>query len=280
MDANSKQKLSAITGNPTIPPSTVANGYPPPRPGRVTYTYGPPHPNPSGDQTNPNPDNNEDDGEEVNISCWFVVVLAVLAIGIIAFFFIANIFLWRDPQPPNFYITGFDVSSLDLSSSNSSLSGEFNLDFTVRNPNKKASANYDRVTAVVFYGGERISVAELPRFSQRKKETTDIKARLVADNAFIGDDAVNEMRADRGMGDNTVKFDARIVLNADIRQGSATQTVGILAAHCDDILVGFKSQKRRGAGSMVGPGKKCQVYEKPCLSYSTAKVSDDEDRSC
>lgn len=86
--------------------------------------------------------------------------------------------LYHRPEYPKFYVSGFNFSSFNLSSTET-LSSEFNINisFTVRNPNSNSSIVYDNVTAVIVYGSSDLIKLSRCHLSIRTRGMSPISRR-------------------------------------------------------------------------------------------------------
>ncbi|XP_077240058.1 NDR1/HIN1-like protein 26 [Tasmannia lanceolata] len=243
-----------MAGNPQNKPVT---GYPAPHP---PYPSGPtatayPYPAPPPYYQNhplypPPPPYNSNR----NLILRRLITIAVsIFIIIIAITFIFWLIL--RPTLPDFSITSASVSPINTSSS-SQLTANWDLTFSVRNPNKKMNIYYDQIDASVFYGSDFISLTSLPPFYQSKENITTVRARLAADSAYIGDGVVSDIAGERSHG--AVSFNFKVIAWVRFRSGAWRTRKRILKVFCDDVKIAYANATAFGT-LFATPPRQCEV---------------------
>ncbi|MCD7462733.1 hypothetical protein HAX54_049268 [Datura stramonium] len=145
-----------------------------------------------------------------------VIAMAIAAM-VIAGTFVFIVWLILRPRLPEFRVDSFSVSNLNLS--NSLISANWDLGFTVRNPNKKMTLYYDDVAAAVFYDSVSLSDTTVPPFFQDKRAETTQKASFATASAYVDSrafDGMNKERSRRG----AIGFDVRMVARVRFKAGA------------------------------------------------------------
>lgn len=184
--------------------------------------------------------------------------LFAIVVGVFLVVGLATLILWLvlRPRLPAFALTSASVSAFNLSAPQQSLSSDFDLAFSVRNPNHKMGIYYDNVVAVVLYGFDHISDTSLPPFYQGKGNETTVRARLVAESDYVDPSIAKGLAADRGRG--AVNFNIRVYSSVRFRAGAWRTRWHMLRVYCDDVSIEFKNATAT-VGSMVGTPKQCDV---------------------
>ncbi|KAI3768474.1 hypothetical protein L2E82_19179 [Cichorium intybus] len=100
------------------------------------------------------------------ILCFFFILIMI--VGILA----AIIYFGFDPKLPKYSVDGMTITQFNLNNDNS-LSAQFNVNITARNPNKKIGISYEggsRLT--VIYMGTTLCQGSFPKFYQGHRNTT------------------------------------------------------------------------------------------------------------
>lgn len=163
------------------------------------------------------------------------------------------IWLILRPRVPEFRVDSLSVSNFNISSS--LVSGNWDVQFTVRNPNKKITVKYDRIDADVFYKSEGLASTTLPPFSQGKRNETKVRATFGAIGTYVDDWVVRDVNGDRGRG--SVKFSVRLLARARFKAGAWGTRKRYVRVLCRDVPVGLTLSS--GRGSMVGDARECRV---------------------
>lgn len=184
--------------------------------------------------------------------------LVAIAVGIFLFIGAATLIVWivLRPRIPEYSVTSAAVSGFNLS--NNDLSANFNLVFSIRNPNKKMSVHYEQLTAAVLYDPDTIADTALAPLYQAKEEVSVVRARLAAAEEYVGDEAVRRIAAERDAGGNGVGFQVRVYGWVTFRAGAWRTRRHVIRVFCPDINIGLKNSTA-GGGSLIGPPKPCRV---------------------
>ncbi|XP_077234428.1 NDR1/HIN1-like protein 10 [Tasmannia lanceolata] len=183
-----------------------------------------------------------------------------LLISAIALFIIIGgitfiIWLVLRPRLPDFSISSASVSPLNTSSS-SQLTANWDLTFSVRNPNKKMNIYYDRIVASVVYGQDVLSVTTLQPFYQAKRNLTTVRARMVVDSFYVGDKVMRNIAAERSLG--AVNFNFRLVAWVRFRSGAWRTRRHLMRVFCEDVKIAYSNATALGTLFGTGP-RQCDV---------------------
>ncbi|EOA37041.1 hypothetical protein CARUB_v10010132mg [Capsella rubella] len=225
--------------NPQQPPAASTNGYP--NPGAAAYPYQNHNPYYA---PQPNP-------RAVLFRRLFIVFMAFLLIlGLILFIF----FLVVRPQLPDVYLNSLSVSNFNVS--NNQVSGKWDLQAQIRNPNSKMSLYYDSLGCLLYYHRAPLSDTRLPPFSQGKKDQTVVNATLSVSGTYVEGRLADAIAKERG-AKGSVEFDLRMGSFVTFRYG-AFRRRRYVSVYCDDVPVGVPLTS--GSGKMVGPAMRCKTY--------------------
>ncbi|XP_047327690.1 NDR1/HIN1-like protein 1 [Impatiens glandulifera] len=258
------QSRPPVTGYP------AASGYPPPPPPQTSnqnghsnagtaYPYAAPlHTQQNPAYYNPNPYYNTqpyDDHRALFLRRVFTIVVAAFIIaGSIAFI----IWLILRPQLPDVRIDSLSVTNLNLSSSpSSSISGNWDVRFTFRNPNGKITLYYDRIEGYVYYQRVSLSETTVPPFFQGKRDESPARATFAASSAFIEKPVSDGMIEDKGRG--AVTFNVRLSTRVQFKAGLWWTRRRFVRVYCGDLRVGFSSNSSSNEGNLTSGARECKV---------------------
>ncbi|XP_010557439.1 PREDICTED: protein YLS9-like [Tarenaya hassleriana] len=217
------------------PPSATVNGYPPPLADAYRYHYPPP-------QTNPRA------ALYRRLFIIFMAVLLVLGFALFIFFLVAR------PRLPDVNINSVSVSRFIVS--NSTISGEWDVQFQFRNPNSRMSLYYDDVDSGVFYRRSLLSESHLPPFDQGTKDQTAINATLSTVSNYLEGRLLDSMGRERA-AHGVVAFDLQLTSIVGFRYG-AIRRRRFVTVVCIGVAVNLRANST--TGTMINPGKECVVY--------------------
>ncbi|WOL11870.1 hypothetical protein Cni_G20634 [Canna indica] len=247
--------MSSSIGSPKPP---LATGYPAP-PAGAAYPYPAPPPQsyyPSGAPPPPNPHYYPPAyaPPPPRYNAVFLRRLLSIVVPLFVLFFVVVLIIWLALRPrlPEVSVSSAAVSGFNLSAlQQQQLFADFDLNFTIHNPNVKMGIYYDRLTAFVLYGSDTISETSLAPFYQAKGDTTAVRARLVAAGGYVDSDVVKGINSDRG--DGAVGFNIRVWAWVRFRSGAWRTRWHVLEVYCDDVMIGFKNgTNAAAAGYLVG----------------------------
>ncbi|EPS57523.1 hairpin-inducing protein [Genlisea aurea] len=113
-------------------------------------------------------------------TCIFQILCTVLVLAGILIFVLWLIFR---PNVIKFYATDAALTEFSLNGNN--LQYNLELNFTIRNPNRRIGVYYDQIQAVALYEGQNFSAIELPAFYQGHKTTDTVAADFVGQTNFL-----------------------------------------------------------------------------------------------
>ncbi|WOL15542.1 hypothetical protein Cni_G24323 [Canna indica] len=251
-------------------PKPIATGYPAPAAGAAYPYHAPPPPSyyhngaPPPPQPHYYPPAYAAAPPPPRYNTTFLRRLLLVAVSFFILLGLIVLIIWLvlRPRLPEVSVSSFSISGFNLSASqpqSPQLSGNFDLNLTVHNPNGKMGIYYDRVTAAVLYGSDTLSETFLAPFYQWKGETTALPARLVAAGEYVDSDVVKGINSERGRGDGAVSFHVRVLAWVRFRSGAWRTRWHVLRIYCDNVPIGFRNGSTAATtGSLVGSTpKKC-----------------------
>ncbi|XP_055835556.1 NDR1/HIN1-like protein 10 [Solanum dulcamara] len=182
------------------------------------------------------------------------VIGIAIASMVIAGTFVFILWLVLRPRLPEFRVDSMSVSNLNLT--NSLISANWDLRFTVRNPNKKMTLYYDDVAAAVFYDDVSLSDTTVPPFFQDKRVETIQKASFATAGAYVDNrffDMMNKERSRRG----AIGFNVRMVARVRFKAGAWRARRRFVRVYCKDLSVGVGS--KNSSGTLLGGARQCRV---------------------
>ncbi|KAF3953972.1 hypothetical protein CMV_020626 [Castanea mollissima] len=240
--------------NPSRPAAGYppANGYPPPQPG-AAYPYNAPYyPN----QPYPPPYNNQPYRASTSRTFVRTFLIAMIVVFITMGVIIFILWLVLRPRLPEFRVDSLSITN--FSTSDTSVSGNWNARLSVYNPNKKLSIYYDAVDSAVSYRTEIVAETRIPPFKQSKRNQTFVDASFAAKDAYVDRRALGDINADRTRG--TLYFSVRLLARAEFKTGGWRARNKIVKVLCQSLLVSISpsNSSASGSGKLEAP-KDCQV---------------------
>ncbi|KAM7496978.1 hypothetical protein LguiA_021392 [Lonicera macranthoides] len=248
-----------VTGYPATNPQPQSNGYPS---ANTSYPYPNPHPYPNPNpyyNPNPNPNPYYDNAAANRRATllrriFAVIIAAVIITGTIIFI----MWLVLRPRIPEFSIDTLNLTNFNVSPSSSLITGNWDVRFTVRNPNKKITLVYDRIQSFMFYRDDSLSSTTVPPFEQGTKNQTQVRASFAALSAYAGRRAVDGIASERTRG--SISFNVRIMARVRFKAGAWRARRRLLRVLCGDLVVGVPSNgTAAGGGSLTGGPRRCRV---------------------
>ncbi|KAG2670673.1 hypothetical protein I3843_14G096000 [Carya illinoinensis] len=243
-----------MQGDPSRPATgyPVPNGFPPPQPG-VAYPYQAPPPQ-SYPYYNPQPypyPSSSSTSFARRFLTAMIVVFFLIGVSILILWLVLR------PRLPAFQVDSLSVSNFSSGSNySSSITGLWNVGFSVYNPNKKMSISYEEVQSLLFYKSELISQTRIPPFKQGKRNQTVIDASFSATATYVHRWVVNDISGDRAGG--SVSFSVIVDARVQFRAGGWRARNRLLRVLCEGLSVGISSNSS-GSGTLVGGAKDCRV---------------------
>ncbi|CAL5425662.1 unnamed protein product [Camellia sinensis] len=168
-----------------------------------------------------------------------MVVLVVVVITISMSLIMLMVYLDSRSYSPKFQVTWISAPPFDISkssSSSSSLTAPWNINFIVENPNDEASILYERVDASVLYHGVSLASTSMLPFYQNEREKTIVEASLDAMSEFIDESMAEEIGVDwiYGRLKFSVIVDGTVRVNIRNSEGERQH----MRVSCQDVEVG------------------------------------------
>ncbi|CAL5357222.1 unnamed protein product [Camellia sinensis] len=232
-------------GYPHPPPQSGnnTNGYPP---AGASYPYAAPPPQAAYYYAQPYPD-----PRATFLRRLFGILIASFIIAATIAFIV---WLILRPRLPEFQVDSLSLSNFSLSSS--SISANWDVGFTARNPNHKITLYYDDISATVFCGEQRLSDTAVGPFVQGTRNETTVRATFAANSAYVTKevvDGINSDRSSRGIVNFNVEMKARVRYKA----GAWRARQRFLRIFCQQLSVGVS--KNSVGGTLIGGPRQCKV---------------------
>lgn len=158
------------------------------------------------------------------------------------------------PGLPQFSVSSASISAFNLSSTHH-LSGNWDLVFSVRNPNGHLTAKYRTVHVSIFYGSSTILAnTTLSPFSQGSSMETSISARLAAFSNYINDDTA-ALGLEKDCVRGSIEFGVRLFSRVRFWEGYIPTLPYHIRVWCPHVPFGFSSPPQ-GDGSL----RECEVH--------------------
>ncbi|KAL6966771.1 hypothetical protein U1Q18_032564 [Sarracenia purpurea var. burkii] len=235
-------QAQASTNNPNgFPNSTAGSAYP----------YAAPPPQPAYYTADPYYAQSYPDPRATLLRRLFAILIASFIIaGTIAFI----IWLILRPRIPDVQVDSVTLSNFNLSSS--TVTGNWDVRFTVRNPNHKITLHYERIEASVFYKDESLSDTTVTPFVQGTKNQTAMRATFAAASAYLDKKFVDGINGDM-TSRSSVIFNVRMLARVRFKAGWWRARERFLRVYCGDLTVGISSNST--GGKLVGGARQCRV---------------------
>ncbi|KAJ4979476.1 hypothetical protein NE237_010256 [Protea cynaroides] len=251
--ASTADQSKPVTGYPTGYPPAATSSYHNAAYSNTTtgtaYPYAAPPPGP-GPYYNPSSYDYQRRRATFFRRLIIAAIALVIIIGIISFI----TWLVLRPRVPEVQLDSATVSSFNVSTSG--LSANWDLAFTVRNPNKKLSVSYGSFLGFMLYGRVELTQTTLPPFDQGKMNQTTVRARFAAASTYMGTYDAQNIAADRSRG--AVNFNVRLTTWARFKTGVWMTRRHVMSVYCSNVRLSFSSNS--GVGSLAGGSRQCDVY--------------------
>ncbi|KAK9999668.1 hypothetical protein SO802_019271 [Lithocarpus litseifolius] len=175
------------------------------------------------------------------------------------------------PNLPEFRVHSVSVSNFSYFDSNASVTGNWNVCFSVYNPNKKFSISYDVAqssllyepkTSYLFYAPEFTSETRIPGFNQFARNRTFIDAAFASRDDYVDRGALGDINVDGTPG--TITFKVMLVAGFKFEDARSGRVVDYetesLKVWCEGLVVSLSLSNRSasGSGKLVKP-RNCEV---------------------
>ncbi|KAJ3703611.1 hypothetical protein LUZ61_007316 [Rhynchospora tenuis] len=245
------------------PPPATAYPYPAPPPHAVPYYYANPNQHyPAYPNPNPNPNPMSGSYAYPSRNAMFLRRLVMISIAFLLAMGAVTFIIWLvlRPRLPVFSVSSASVSSFNIPT-NTSVSLDLSLTFTVQNPNHKLGVQYSDVSTDISYRGELLADSNLSPFYQTKENSTQISAHLVVVGQYVSDDVTKGIQSERGKDNGGVHFQVRFFSWVVFNSGAWRTRRHVLRVYCDDVVVGISSSNSTSgnSGKLLGSPKQCSV---------------------
>ncbi|XP_059314917.1 NDR1/HIN1-like protein 10 [Lycium ferocissimum] len=251
-----------VTGYPAPtqpPPPQNPNGYTQPPPG-TAYPYAAPPPSSAAYYHNNNPYYQQQPPHPyaavATQRATFLrrVIAIAIASMVITATFVFIVWLILRPKLPEFRVDSLSVSNLNLN--NSLISANWDLRFTVKNPNKKMTLYYDEVALAVFYDYESLSDTTVAPFYQEKRAETGEKASFATKGSYVNNRVFDDMSKERERR-GVIGFNVRMFARIRFKAGAWRARRRFIRVYCRGLDVGVGSGK--SSGNLIGGSRQCRV---------------------
>ena len=195
----------------------------------------------------------------------------------LVFMVIAGVITWSAvwyagyPKIPEFRVDSVSVSNFSYSDSNASVTGNWNVRFSVYNRNKKFSISYavaqssllyEPKTTHLFQVAEFTSETRIPGFNQFARNRTFIDAAFASRDDYVDRVALGEINVDGTPG--TITFDVMLVAGFKFEDAKSGRAVDYesdsLKVWCKGLVVSFSlsNSSASDSGKLVKP-RDCKV---------------------
>ncbi|XWS73843.1 hypothetical protein CRYUN_Cryun02cG0164200 [Craigia yunnanensis] len=170
-------------------------------------------------------------------SSLFVRRLIVTIVLLFVIIKVVNFIAWSilHPLPPVFELNSFNIS---ISPPNSPLNTDYDIVFTIRNPNKKLSLLLDHFEILVFQGKTKVSSEQMPTGQSvyLKKNPMDfpVHGKVLKLKSFLRE----------------VTFNVQVNFRTKFLASNWFSKRELMAVYCSDLNVRSLSAKRKGECSI------------------------------
>lgn len=164
------------------------------------------------------------------------------------------------------YVPEFEVGSMKVSNftaTNDTLTGTWNADIIIGNPNQHLAIEFQRVRYLVYYRGMVIGSSSMDSFKIEKDAKLDLNISMVADDrtliktGTLHDWLLPSLAGDWSKGE--VVFSLRLAMVAKLWSPNHVYRHDSLTVSCDDLQVSFTSDVYDGVLSQ-GSGTQCLIH--------------------
>lgn len=159
------------------------------------------------------------------------------------------------PRRPHFRVDSLSLSHFTLSTNSSTLlTGNWDLRFTVRNPNHKLTIYYDAMAASLYYKGESISDTTVPPFVLGTREETAVKATFAAVSRYVDGWVVKGINLEKTVR-GSVNFNVRMAGWVRFKAGAWRGRRRFMRVYCGELPVKVSGK----GGTLVDGPRRCVV---------------------
>lgn len=182
------------------------------------------------------------------------LIAILLATFVIAGIITLITWLALRPRFPQFRVDSLSLSNLSLSPNSSLLTANWDLRFTVRNPNHKITIYYDALAASLYYKGESISDTTVPPFVLGTRDETALRATFAAVDRYVDGWVVEGISWEKTVR-GSVSFNVRMAGWVRFKAGAWRGRRRFLRVYCGELPVGVSGK----GGKLVGGPRRCVV---------------------
>lgn len=151
----------------------------------------------------------------------------------------------------------------NFTATNDTLTGTWNADIIIGNPNQHLAIEFQRVRYLVYYRGMVIGSSSMDSFKIEKDAKLDLNISMVADDrtliktGTLHDWLLPSLAGDWSKGE--VVFSLRLAMVAKLWSPNHVYRHDSLTVSCDDLQVSFTSDVYDGVLSQ-GSGTQCLIH--------------------
>lgn len=177
-----------------------------------------------------------------------VIVAIVVAGGIL--------YLVFQPRIPKYSVERIQITSFSVNTSTPSVSSQFSVDVTARNPNKKIGIYYlGGSYLAVFYTDTELCKGSLPAFYQGHKNTTNLDVTLTGSDVQITNSMITSLSAEQKQGSIPLRLKADVPVK--VKLGKLKTMKITFRLRCDLVVDSLAANTNVNISA-----KKCKVRVK------------------
>ncbi|KAI4325340.1 hypothetical protein MLD38_030750 [Melastoma candidum] len=185
---------------------------------------------------------------------FFTLLVLILAVGVAS----AVVYFLYHPHRPSFSVTSLKLSTFNISSSASTLTSQFDINITARNPNKKITYYYNPTSISIYTrGGIDVGDGSLPGFVHGTKNTTLLSASIASNGQQLDSQSVSTLKSEAKGG---LPLVVRLDTKARVKMGSLKSPKVGIRITCDGITVNVPSGNATATASTAGA--RCKVHSR------------------
>ncbi|CAK7356860.1 unnamed protein product [Dovyalis caffra] len=190
-------------------------------------------------------------------ACFLWTTVVIFTLIVLVAIAGAIIYVLYRPHRPTFDVSGFKISSLNLTS-NSHLTTNINLNITTRNPNKKLVYTYNPITISVTTEKDDIAVGSgfFPSFVHGTKNTTFLRAAITSSGVQLDDASAGKLKSDL-KSKNGVALKLELETKVKVKMGGLKTPKARIRVTCRGIKATVPSGKQATKASVSDA--KCKV---------------------
>ncbi|XP_051147480.1 NDR1/HIN1-like protein 6 [Andrographis paniculata] len=189
-------------------------------------------------------------------ACCLWTTVAILCLIFLAAVAGVVFYIIYRPHRPSFSVNSLRLSRFNLT--DTSVTSNFNISVTARNPNKKISFFYDPVTVRILSGDLEIGDGAFPAFAHARKNVTTLRAVVSSSNSPIPDGTdISSVKSSLKSKNLPLKIELETKVKAKI--GKIETKKLKVRVICDGIKISVPAGKAATATAAATTNVKCKV---------------------